>query len=130
MALRHFPSQQTVGADNRRRAPEPTRGSRMIEHQQMVADRVEGIDVAARQKIHASRHRRHFLVENLVAQPLRAPHVDRPAREPHLERTHAPQALVPFELGVAIDADAAERTHMRQHGWQRPGKMRRAPGPQ
>ena len=65
----------------------------VVEHQQVVADRVIGIDVAAREQAPGVRDRRAFLIEHAVAQFLRLPHFGGGLRQPHFERADAAEAL-------------------------------------
>ncbi len=85
--LRHVLTQQAVSADHRRLARRARRG--VVDDEQMIAHRIERVDVAARQHRGRVRRRRHLAVEDLEAQPLRAPHVGRGPRETHLERAEA-----------------------------------------
>ena len=58
----------------------------MVDHQEVVADRIEQIDVAPRQIGGGVGDRRHFLVEHVEAQLLGAADFRRGAGEPHFKR--------------------------------------------
>ncbi len=85
-------AQQAIGADHCRLAVR-TSLAVVVEHQQVVADRVECIDVAAREQPAGIGQRRTFLIENAVAQLLRLAHFGGGLRQPHFERADAAQRL-------------------------------------
>ena len=58
----------------------------MIEHQQVVAERVIGVDVAAREQAARIGDCRTLLVENAVAQFLRLAHLGGGLRQADLQR--------------------------------------------
>ena len=70
----------------------PSRGG-MIEHQQVVADRVIGIDVAAREQPARIGDGGTFLVENAIAQFLRLAHFGGGLRQPDFQRAETAEAL-------------------------------------
>ena len=86
IAFRHVLPQQAVGADHRQLAADRGFGG-MVDHQQMVADLVERILVAARQQGGGVGDRGAVLVEHPVAQLLRALHLALALGEPHFERS-------------------------------------------
>ena len=85
--------QQTIGADHRRTVGVLAVARVVIEHQQMVADRVIGIDVAAREQPARIGDGRTLLVENAIAQFLRLAHFGGGLRQPHFQRAETAQAL-------------------------------------
>jgi hypothetical protein len=105
VALRHVLAQQPTGADHARTA-EPVR-RRMIDHQQVIAQRIVGIDVAPRQECGGMRDSRHLLVEHVEAQPLGAAHVGGAARQPHLERAEPSQHVRGVRHIIVTHAQAA-----------------------
>ena len=88
-AFRNVLTQQPVGADDDRLAGGAAGG--VIDDDQMIADRVEHIDVALREHFAGVRHGAHFFVEHAIAKFLRAAHVGGGARQPNLERAEPPQ---------------------------------------
>jgi hypothetical protein len=52
--FRHFLPQQPISADHSRRATQTPRLRRVIDDQQMIAERIERIDIAAREFVAAS----------------------------------------------------------------------------
>jgi hypothetical protein len=58
-------TEQAVGADDVR----PVAGHAVVDHQQMVADRIIAVDVAAAGDHRRRRRRAHLVIEDLVAQP-------------------------------------------------------------
>ena len=96
--LRQRLAQQAVGADHRRAGIERVAVALfailgVIDDQQVVADRVVGVDVAARQQPRRVRDRRALSIENPVAQLLRLAHLLCGLRQPHFERADAAEAL-------------------------------------
>ena len=89
LAVGDLLAEQPIGADHRRRFAQPRRG--MVDHEQVIAHRIEGVDVAPRQERRGVRHRRHLAIEDLVAQLLRAADFLGVAREADLERTDTPE---------------------------------------
>ena len=82
----HILAQQTIGADYLGAPPAPPIiGIAPVDHEQMVEDRVEFVLVAPREDGERAGRGRHLLVENFVAEPLRAPDLALLAGEPHLE---------------------------------------------
>ena len=88
-ALGDLLAQQPVGTDHDRLAGGSVGG--VIDDDQMIADRVVGIDVALRDHLAGIRHSAHFFVEHAIAKFLRAAHVGGGARQPNLERAEPPQ---------------------------------------
>ena len=93
MTLGDLLRKQTIGADDVRAAFLSVSG-RVIDDQQMIADRIEGIDVAAGETRFGVRDRGAFLVEDAIAKPLRAAHFRRVAREPHFQRAEPAERFV------------------------------------
>ena len=91
--LRQRLAQQPIGADHRRPVGVLAVAGGMIEHQQVVADRVIGIDVAAREQPARIGDGGTLLVENAIAQFLRLAHLGGGLRQPHFERAEAAEAL-------------------------------------
>ena len=91
--LRHGLPQQPIGADHRRAVGVLAVARGMIEHQEVIADRVIGIDVAAREQPARIGDGGTLLVENAIAQFLRLPHLGGGLRQPHLQRAEPAQAL-------------------------------------
>ncbi len=85
--------QQPIGADDGRPIQRAAIARGMVEHQQVVADRVIAIDVAAREQPARIRDRRPFLVENAIAKFLRLPHLGGGLRQAHFQRADAAKAL-------------------------------------
>ena len=122
-------AQQPVGADHDRLASaQDVLGRAVIEHQQVVADRVEGVDVAAGEQPAGIGERRAFLVEHAVAQLLGLPHFGGGLRRaaPRASRSGratagARVAREPARPGgrhrpAAAAAGPAARAQMRQAG--------------
>src|SRR5260221_13425449 len=65
----------------------------MIQHQQVIADRVIAVDIAAREKPCGVRYSRTLLVENAIAQFLRLTHLGCRLRQPDFQRTETTAAL-------------------------------------
>ena len=86
-------AQQPIGADHRRPVARMPVARGMIEHQQVIADRVIGIDVAPREQPAGIGNGRAFLIEHAVAQFLRLAHFGGGLRQPHFERAEAAEAL-------------------------------------
>ena len=85
VAVRHFLAQQAVGADDRRLAG--SEAGVVVDDEQVVADLVETVAIAARQlRLHVG-DRRHLLVEDLVAQLLRLLHLARRGGKAHFQRS-------------------------------------------
>ena len=84
MVFRHVLAQQAVSADHRLLAADRRFGG-MIDHQQMIANLVERILVAARQHRRGIRNGGAVLVEHAITQLLGALHVAFLLRKPHLE---------------------------------------------
>ena len=85
-------TQQTIGADDRR--PAGLALARVVvDHQQVVADRVIGVDVAAGKHPARIGDGRTFLIEDAIAQLLRLPYLGGGLRQPYLQRTHPAEAL-------------------------------------
>ena len=91
--LRQRLAQQPIGADHRRPVDGLPVAGGMIEHQQMVADRVIGIDVAAREQPARIGDGGALLVENAIAQLLRLAHFGGGLRQPHLQRAEPAEAV-------------------------------------
>ena len=77
--LRRFPLDQPIGADHALGA----RADRVIDHQQMVGDRVECIAVAPAGSRRRIGGRAHFLIEHPVAQRLHGVDLGRRGGNPH-----------------------------------------------
>ena len=90
MVFRHVLAQQAIGADHRLLAADRRFGG-VIDHQQMIANLVERILVAARQQGGGVGDGGAVLVEHAVTQFLRALHVALFLRQPHLERAEPPE---------------------------------------
>jgi len=86
-------AQQPIGADHRLAVDVMSVACGMIEHQEMIADRVMGIDVAPREQPARIGEGGTRLVENAIAQFLRLPYFGGGLRQPHLERAETSQAL-------------------------------------
>ncbi len=102
VALRGFLPEQAVCADDLRLAgprallAEKLGRGGVVQDEQVVANAVEGVDVAALQAAHDVGDGRHFLVEHRVAQFLRPPDVLPGPGEPDFERADpAQRALQP-----------------------------------
>ena len=78
-------TQQAVGADDRTRGETGGRRGRVIDHQQMIADRVESVGVAARGAHVRVGDCAAFLVEYPITQLLGAPDVVGALRKARLE---------------------------------------------
>ena len=91
--FRHFLPQQPISTDHGRRAPQPPDLRRMIDDQQMIAQRIESIDVAPRKLRRRICNRAAFLVENPIAQLLRLPNLGGFLRKPHFERAEPIECL-------------------------------------
>ena len=89
-----FLPQQAIGADHARaRKPEHDPRPIVIDDVQVIADRVESIDVAPRNQGRGGGDRRHFLVEDVVAKPLGAAHFMCFPRDLNFERAAAAEGL-------------------------------------
>jgi len=94
MGRSNIAAQQAIGADNLRpNLAETADFPGMVDHDQMVADAVIGVDIAARDEGAGIRRRAHFLEEHLEAQALRPADILPRAREPHFQCADAPEAL-------------------------------------
>ena len=72
--IRDFLAQETVGSDDFRLQPTELVALQggVVDDEQMVAIGIEGVRVSRRvASVCRVRNRRHFLVENVIAQPLR-----------------------------------------------------------
>src|SRR5476649_1354731 len=92
MFLGQWLTQKPIGAYHRRFAGAAVEGG-VIDHQQMLADRVISIDVAACEQSAGIGDGGTFLVENSLAQFLRLANFGGGLRQPHLKRADTPQAL-------------------------------------
>ena len=88
-ALGHVLAQHAVSTNHLRQfGTSDGRGfARFIEvdHQQMIADRIVGIFIAAAELGETRRHRAHLFVENLIPQPLRHFDLGAGSCQPHFE---------------------------------------------
>ena len=128
IAIRHVLAQHAIGADHARPAPASSVGLvAAIDHEQMVEHFVEGVLVAARQHGERAGHRRHLLVEHLVAEALRLPDLALLARQAHFERADAavdlwrlpgakPSGLRPPAPGEG--QETAARVRAQHQGWK------------
>ena len=139
-------AQHAVGADDLL-ALEPGPGirwriRRVIDHEQMIAYGVIRILVAATQLRFEARHRRHLLVEHLVAQALRELYLAATVCETHLEVADLAVDLVRLARGERYAAAVAqcpqrhetERYGLpllagRQSGGHAPGRKSHAASP-
>ncbi len=79
-------AKQPVGADDFRLAAAPeSLAGRMVDHDQVVARRVEAVLVAAHAAGAKVGDRRHLVVEHLIAERLRAAYFRRSRGQPHLK---------------------------------------------
>ncbi len=90
MVFRHILAQQAVSADHRLLAADRWLG-RVIDYQEMIANLVERILVAARQHRRGIRNGGAVLVEHAITQLLGALHVAFLLRKPHLESAEPPK---------------------------------------
>ncbi len=90
-----FLTQQTVGADDFGFQPAKLVAlqRRMIDHQHVITEGVVGIRIPAGRQGLRIGNGRHFLVEDLVAQPLRHLHFAEAAGEADLQRSDPAEAL-------------------------------------
>ena len=86
-------AQQPISADDGRPVAGRAVARGVVEHQEVVADRVIAIDVAAREQPAGIGDGRTFLVENPVAQFLRLADFGGGLRQPDFERADAAEAL-------------------------------------
>jgi hypothetical protein len=78
---RHDLAQQAIGADDVR----PLAGQAVVDDEQVVADRVIAVDVAAQRDHRRGRRRPHLVVENLVAERLGGGDFGLRRRQPDIE---------------------------------------------
>ena len=119
LAVGDLLAEQPIGADHRRRLAQPRCG--MVDHEEVIAHRIEGVDVAPRQKRRGIRHRRHLAIEDLVAQLLRAADFLGVAREADFERADASERARGGRAGDAETAIGLEDGNDRGN----PGKLQR-----
>ena len=86
-------AQQPIGADDRGLAALPAIFAGAVDDEKMVADEIEGIEIALGEHLRRLRGRRALLVENAIAQALRAAHFRGLVREPHFEAADVSERL-------------------------------------
>ncbi len=80
-----------------------------IQHQQMVADLIEAIEIAGCLAHRGRRHRRHLLIEDAIAQALRLLDFGTGFRKPDFKRArhckHGPLCKTPFKRSGLVNVD-------------------------
>src|SRR5262249_18662082 len=89
MTFRDNLAEQATGCDRETRRM--SGGERNVEDQQVIANRVEFVEIAPRDEVHGPGRRGHLLIEDSITQPLGTAHVDAAAGQADLERTQPPE---------------------------------------
>jgi hypothetical protein len=99
MPRSNFLSQQPVRSDNRRPgSTEARRGRGVIEHQQVIAECIEGVDVPPPQAGCRIGNGRHLFIENLIAQALRTPDITWGSGKPNFKIADSAEHVIVVAL--------------------------------
>jgi len=111
-------AQHPIGADHGGLAQRTARRRVVIDHQHVLADRIERIDVAPCQHGRRIGDCRHFLIEDLKPQALGAADVGGGACQPNFERTQTSERFGDMRNAHLRNAQAAIGAERRQETWQ------------
>ena len=89
--LRHLLAEEPIGADDARQAEARAAARRVVDDEEMVADAGRSDRRRAVCAVCGSRRPRHLLVEDAVAERLRAPHLGGGGGEPHFQVAESPE---------------------------------------